>query len=245
MPLHDHEDAFGHALMDQLEGVDDTAEIIERDDGFIALSARSVQYLSGPATWGESDLAAVREMRGRVLDVGCGAGRFALHLQQEGHDVVAIDTSPLAVEVCRRRGVVDARILSIRQISRSLGSFDTIIMMGNNIALFGSADRMQRILRRMDRVTNPGGRIVAEGIDPYETDDPAHLAYHARNLERGRMGGQIRMRVRYRTYRTPWFDYMFLSVDELEAQLSRSAWRLANVIDGAGPGYVAVLEKRG
>jgi SAM-dependent methyltransferase len=246
MPRVQVGDAFGRALLDRLEGDGEPVEIIERDDGFIAMSTRASAYFGEPGGDGSLDQAALDEVRGHVVDVGCGAGRFALKLQEAGHGVVAIDRSPLAVEVCRRRGVRDVRILTVARISRALGMFDTVLMMGNNFGLFGGRDSMRRILERMDRATNPAGRIVAEGIDPYRTDDPAHLDYHRSNRERGRMGGQIRMRVRYRTLATPWFDYLFVSIDELEELLRGTVWRLAKTIHdtGPGPGWIVVLEKR-
>jgi SAM-dependent methyltransferase len=245
MPLRDEQDAFGHVLLDHLEGDHEAAEIIERDDGFIALSATAAGYFSEPAAWGDLDQAALAAARGRVLDAGSGAGRFSLALQRRGQEVVAIDTSPLAIEVCRRRGVRDARVLSVTSINRRLGRFDSIVMMGHNIGLFGGEQSMRRILRRMWDVTGPEGRIIADGLDPYQTGEPLHRAYHARNRERGRMGGQIRMRVRYKTYRTPWFDYLFVSMDELRALIKDSGWHLTRHVTGEGPSYLAILEKTG
>jgi 2-polyprenyl-3-methyl-5-hydroxy-6-metoxy-1,4-benzoquinol methylase len=37
-------------------------------------------------------------VKGRVLDVGCGAGRHSLYLQEKGFDVLGTDISPLASE---------------------------------------------------------------------------------------------------------------------------------------------------
>ena len=182
-------------------------------------------------------------MRGRVLDIGCGAGRHCLYFQSKGLDVVGVDVSPLAVDVCKQRGVKDARVLSITEITRSLGVFDTITMMGNNFGLFGSFARARRLLRRFHGLTSANGRIVAVTLDPYQTDNPAHLAYHERNRKRGRMGGQIRLRVRHQMSKTPWFDYLFVSQAELKDIVSDTGWHVAQILPSDGPIYAMVLEK--
>ena len=234
----DH-DAFGHALLDHLEGRGGV-ELIERSDGYIDVSAGAEAYFAEP-TGAQAEVAD--RATGRVLDAGCGAGRYALYLQERGRDVVGIDASPLAVEVCRRRGVHDVRLLTLDQVDASLGRFDTMVMLGNNFGLMGSRGRARRTLRRLRDVLRPDGRIIAQTLDPYRTDDPDHLAYHARNRAKGRMGGQIRMRVRYRAYRTPWFDYLFVSPDELAALADGTGWRVGELVAGDGPNYVAILER--
>jgi hypothetical protein len=120
--------------------------------------------------------------------------------------------------------------------------FDTVVMLGNNFGLFASKAKARRLLRRFHGLTSERGRIVAETRDIYQTDDPAHLAYHERNRQRGRMGGQIRMRVRHRQLKTPWFDYLMVSRDELEDLLAGTGWHLARTLD-SGDLYVAVIEK--
>jgi SAM-dependent methyltransferase len=185
----------------------------------------------------------MRFVRGRVLDVGAGAGRVALHLQERGHDVVAIDISPLAVEVCRRRGVRDARVCPFERIDASLGRFDTVVMWGNNFGLFGGPRKALSMLRRLHRLTNERGRIVAESRNAYDTDDPEHLAYHERNRRRGRMGGQLRLRIRHRSFATPWFDYLIVSPDEMEELLDGTGWRVARFLEGEANLYAAVIEK--
>jgi SAM-dependent methyltransferase len=219
-------------------------EIVERDDGFIAASQVSSElYLAPFRKWPSIQRRAMRFARGRVLDVGAGAGRVALHLQERGLDVVSIDVSAGAIAICRRRGVEDAREVGIDDVDESLGAFDTIVMFGNNFGLFASRAKAKRLLRRFHRLTSERGRILAETRDVHQTDDPAHLAYQARNVERGRMPGQVRIRVRYRLATTPWFDYLMVSRAELEELVAGTGWHVARTV-GEGEMYVAVLEKR-
>ena len=232
-------DAFGHALLDHLDG-SDAHEIIERSDGYIDVSAGAGAYFAKPS---DQEREVVECAVGRVLDVGCGAGRYALYLQEKGLEVVGIDVSPLAIEVCRRRGLRDARTLSVEEVDGSLGSFDTVLMLGNNLALLGSPRGAKRILERLHQVVVPGGRIVGDILDPYETEDPNHLAYQANNRSRGRMSGQIRMRVRYKRFKSPWFDYLFLSREELEGLLDGTGWRLKKMIATYPPCYAVHLER--
>ncbi|HSD01760.1 MAG TPA: class I SAM-dependent methyltransferase, partial [Gaiellales bacterium] len=185
----------------------------------------------------------LRLVRGRVLDVGCGAGRVALELQGRGHQVVGIDVSPLAVEVARRRGVKDVRELAVTRVGPALGRFDTIVMFGNNCGLLGNRRRAPWLLRRFKSVTSPGARILAESTDPYTTDNPEHLAYHERNRRRGRMAGQLRIRIRHSRHRSPWFDYLLASPQELAELAGGTGWCLTRVIGEGEPSYVGVLER--
>ena len=129
--------------------------------------------------WPPAERHAVRLVRGRVLDVGCGPGRVALHLQVRGHEVTAVDVSPLAVQVARARGVSDARVLSLGQVGPVLGSFRTVILFGNNFGLLRSRVAAPRLLRRLAPITTADARILAGSLDPYRTEQPFHRAYHA------------------------------------------------------------------
>ncbi len=240
--LTDSQDAYGHAMCDFYRG-QGGYEVDERDDGFVGVAAGLAAYFAEYRDWPPHQKKAIGLARGKVVDIGCGAGRAALYLQQKGLDVLGIDISPLAIKVCKLRGLRRARVMSITRLSRKVGTFDSILMYGNNFGLFGSFKRAGWLLRRFHSMTSEKARIIAESNDPYQTTDPCHRKYHARNRERGRMGGQVRLRVRYKTYATPWFDYLLVSRDEMRRILDGTGWRVGRFVDSAGSAYVAVIEK--
>jgi SAM-dependent methyltransferase len=121
--MKDERDAFGHEIMDYLDGKP-SFEAIERNDGTVLLSGGPQMYFDPFRKWPAQTRKSMRFVRGRVLDVGSGAGRHALHLQDRGHDVVCIDNSPLALEVCSRRGVHETREMSVYQ-GRGLWVYST------------------------------------------------------------------------------------------------------------------------
>jgi SAM-dependent methyltransferase len=237
-----HQDAYGAAMLDFHEGRGGFSPVIERDDGLVDVDFGVHHYFEDK--WSAVDREALKLVEGRTLDVGAGAGRVALHLAERGHDVVAIDNSPLAIRVCRARGVKDARVMPFTAIGGKLGAFDSLVMWGNNFGLFGTRARARWLLRRLNRLTNSGARIVAQTVDVYETKEPAHLAYHRFNRSRGRLGGELRIRVRYKKLATPWFDYMMATPDEISAIVDGTGWFLERVIGRPdSPVYIAVIEK--
>jgi SAM-dependent methyltransferase len=241
--LREQEDAYGRLVLDHLEH-GGQVEIVERDNGFVAASRLGPEaYFAPLRQWAKHERTAIRLARGRVLDIGCGAGRVALHLQNRGHEVVGIDVSPLAVDVARRRGTTDVRVLSVTRVGPRLGRFDTFVMYGSNFGLVAGRRRAPWLLRRFRSIANEGARILAGSTNPYTTDNPDHLAYHERNRQRGRMGGQLRIRIRHGSYGTPWFDYLLASPDEMAELAAGTGWELTRVIDDGEPFYVGVLER--
>jgi len=229
-------------------------EFIERDDGYLDATDAAL-YFSRPEDWSEPERwacdrafahCAQSAKGGRILDVGAGAGRHALHLQERGAEVVALDVSPLAGEVCRRRGarrVFTGTVFDLAEHARASGErFDAFLLIGNNLGLLGGAAHAPTFLSALASLARPDAVILGAGMDPYATANELHRGYHARNRTLGRMGGQIRMRVRHKDLATGWFDYLFTTADELRDLVEGTAWRLEQVEQGdGGPGYVAQL----
>lgn len=241
--LKDYQDAFGHGIHDYFKDKGGEGEIVERDDGYIDVSGGPKAYFTEYKDWAPMERKAMRYARGRVLDIGSGAARHSLYLQGKGLEVLGIDNSPLAIEVCKLRGLRNAKVVPISQISSKLGVFDTVLMLGNNFGLFGSFEGARRLLKKLSRITSENGRIIASTNDVYKTDNPVHLSYHEFNRKRGRMAGQLRLRVRYQKYATPWFDYLIVSKEEMENILEGTGWEINKVIDSDGTMYIAIIDK--
>lgn len=240
--IRDHEDAFGHAMYDFLHGKN-CQEVVERDDGCIDVSPGPAVYFSKYQDWPGHQKKAMGRIRGRVLDIGCGAGRISLYLQSRGFDVTGIDVSPLAVKVCKEQGLRKVKLMSITQVNNKMGKFDTLLMFGNNFGLMSNFNRAKWLLRKFQNVTNPGARIVAESLEYTDTKEPHHLEYHKLNRKQGRMAGQIRLRLRYLKYKTPWFDYLFATPAEMKQIAKDTGWEVEEFIESGQPHYITIFKR--
>lgn len=93
-------DAFGQGLIAFLNN-GYSYEVVERNDGNVDVTAKSV-YFTKYKDWMPVEKAAIKYVHGKIADIGCGAGRHALYLQEKGFNVTGFDNSPLAVQVCRK-----------------------------------------------------------------------------------------------------------------------------------------------
>jgi SAM-dependent methyltransferase len=217
---------------------------IERDDGHISETDAS-RYFSSYEEWPEYEREAMLEARGRVLDVGLGAGRHSLWLQERGHNGVGIDLAPLAVEVSRLRGVRDARVMDVTNMSFPDDHFDTVLMMGANLGIVGDIQVIRGVLSGLDRVTTPGSSIIGSTRDPLKTENPVHLVYHERNRQREKPPGLVRIRVNVQDVNGEWFDFLMRGEEVLSDVLEPTNGEVAKIYDSGNSDYIAVLSKKG
>ena len=238
------QDAYGQQLLAQFNQGNPTAEFIERDDNYLDTGSEAGLYFSEFEQWSPLEQQAVKRAAGRILDIGCGAGRHSLYLEQKGFDVTAIDNSVGAIEVCKLRGLKNAIVKPVADVDEfESDSFDTILMMGNNFGLFGDAENAKLILKKLSRITSKKAQIIAQTLNPYNTGNPEHLEYLEFNRRRGRMPGQIKIRVRYGKIVGNWFDYLFVSPDEMREIVAGTDWRIEEFIESNEAGYFAVIRK--
>lgn len=106
-------------------------------------------------------------VRGPLLDLGAGAGRHALVLQEQV-ETVAADVSDSLVGVMRARGIDDARTVDMFSLS---GAFDrdrfgSVLVIGTQAGLTGSMQGLRRWLGDLARVTDAGATAVVDSYDP-------------------------------------------------------------------------------
>ena len=107
---------------------------------------------------------ALNEARGKVLDVGAGAGCHALALQERGFDVTAVDISPLSCETMKERGVANVECVNIFN-QRFQERFDTLLLLMNGTGIAGKLSRLPQLLSRLKQLMNPSAQILIDSSD--------------------------------------------------------------------------------
>jgi SAM-dependent methyltransferase len=231
---------YGLALLDYHRGNLYAALAVYRDDGW--RDELSIKTFFRRAEEYELERFALKLCRGHVLDVGAGTGLHSLFLQDKGLSVCAIDVLPEAVQIMRDRGVVDvcqADILSFED-----GEFDTVIMMGHGIGVVEDIIGLNDFLKHAPGLLKPNGQILLTSLDVRVTNNPTHLEYQKRNLNRGRYFGEIRMQFEYGSNRGPLFGWLHIDAKTLSNYASKTGWNVNVVQQQPDGNYLARLTRR-
>jgi len=192
--------------------------------------------------WDDRERLGIQHAKGKVLDIGCGAGRVLIHLQDLGHKVVGIDLAPGAVESCKKRGLKEVYHVSAADLKFADAEFDAIVMYGNNFGVLGDDESIIKMLQTLHRITSQEGVIIAGSADVVKTDVQEHLDYHKLNVERNRPKGLVKMRAKYKDLVGEWSDLRQASPEEMTYLGEQSGWKLERKYQNGVP-YVGVLVK--
>jgi cyclopropane fatty-acyl-phospholipid synthase-like methyltransferase len=148
------------------------------------------QMYQGQAPWdtGRPQPAIIRlaeagQIRGSVLDVGCGTGENLLYLAARGHDCCGIDFVPVAVERAKAKAAqrgIDARFLvgNALELNKLGRQFDTVIDCGL-FHTFADEDRPP-FIRGLAAVLRPSGllHILCFSDEQPGTEGPRRITQH-------------------------------------------------------------------
>ncbi|WP_148372377.1 class I SAM-dependent methyltransferase [Bacteroides bouchesdurhonensis] len=182
--------------------------------------------------------AALQMAKGHILDVGAGSGCHALALQEMEKEVCAIDISPLSVDVMKKRGVKDCRLINLFDETFT-ESFDTILMLMNGSGIIGKLGNMPAFFQRMKRILRPNGCILMDSSDLrylFEEEDGSMLIDLA-----GDYYGEIDFQMQYKEIKGEPFDWLYVDFQTLSLYASECGFKAELVKEGKHYDYLAKL----
>jgi SAM-dependent methyltransferase len=208
-----------------------------RSDG-VSFDIETEEYFTLEGSLADLDRLALARCRGRVLDVGAGAGRHALALQEMGRDVVAIDLSPICVSLCQERGVSDARRFDVMKLDseEQLGRFDTIFFGMQTIGVAGGIGPLENFLRRLGNCLETGGELIVDSSALRE-------AWEGDEGDASPSRGEIVLSMRYRGWRGENFPWVYLAEADLADVAARAGFEMETLGSVESGEYLAVLRR--
>lgn len=183
----------------------------------------------------ELEWIALQQCRGRILDIGAGAGSHALALQQMGLEVTALDISPKAADVMALRGVksIIRQDFFEMETGSDRGSFDTLLLLMNGIGLAGSLTGLRHFLQQARKLLRPGGRLI------FDSSDIAYL-YEGKTGETRDYYGEILYQYEYRKQHSDWFKWLFIDRKTLAEIAASAGWHTEVLFEDQWDQYLVV-----
>lgn len=230
-------DILGAALLDYFQGnytedILTETTISEEDELPLPYLFRKFEEMP------EIEQKALQLAKGRVLDVGCGAGSHALYLQEKGLEVVAIDFSPGAVEVSKLRGVQDARECALLDLKNE--KFDTILLLMNGTGIFGNLNSVATYLQHLKSILTKGGQIILDSSDilyMFDKDnDGGSWVYTEKEYY-----GELSFYMHYKGETSEPFEWLYLDYNLLKKLAVESGFKIELIQEGDHYDYLACL----
>lgn len=177
--------------------------------------------------------------KGKILDVGAGAGCHSLVLQERGIYVTAIDISPLSVETMKKRGV---KKVSEQDFFTLDGRYDTILLLMNGIGIVGTLERLPEFFRRLDKKLAPRGQVLCDSSDiSYVFEDkngmidiPTEMEYY----------GEHSFQMQYKDTIGESFEWLYIDADTLKEKAAKNGYAVETVAEGEHYDYLVRITKK-
>lgn len=217
--------AFGSALLEQHRGERETP-LRQRDGETVKTHPVEDFYFGDFPNEPAADWVA-SWLDGPLLDLGAGAGRDALHFQDQ-FETVALDVDPALVTLMDERGVLDARRGDMFALPERFerDRFRSVLCVGTQLGLSKSMQGLRSLLGALGRVTTADGTAVVDGYDPtyegaaemlgFRADPTPGLAFRVLTYE---YDGTV----------DPTLLFRLVSPDRLREATTGTDWRVADV----------------
>lgn len=190
-----------------------------------------------------SEMSAVEQKalqlaKGSILDVGAGSGCHTLALQEMGKEAVAIDISPLSVEVMKQRGVKSAQLINLFDPALTT-QYDTLLMLMNGAGIVGVLDNLPLFFTRIKELLRPGGTVLLDSSDLrylFEEEDGSFLVDLAADYY-----GQVDFTMQYKEVKGETFDWLYVDFETLNHYAAEAGFEATLVQEGEHYDYLAQL----
>ncbi|MDR3716027.1 MAG: class I SAM-dependent methyltransferase [Puia sp.] len=199
----------------------------------------------------ELEWIALQKCRGRILDIGAGAGSHALFLQKMKHDVTALEISPKSASVMQARGVrkiIQKDFFSFEEQPSSEGTasssaqetplpagFDTLLLLMNGIGLAATLVGLRKFLQYARRLLRPGGQLL------FDSSDIAYL-YRRKKRPADHYYGEIQYQYEYDRQQSDWFSWLFIDKTTLTSIAATEGWSIEIIFEDGHDQYLAKCE---
>lgn len=230
-------DLFGKAILDYQTGnnpenlITETS-ISEADELQVAYLFRHFDQM--PLL----EQKALSLCKGKVLDVGCGAGSHSLYLQQKGFDVTAIDRSPSAIKTCKLRKLNRCFTSAVLDFN-SQEKFDTILLLMNGTGIFGQLNQMTVYLQKLKTLLAEGGQVLIDSSDLiYMYDQDEEGAYE---IPANGYYGELSFILHYKGETEDPFDWLYVDYNTLQNAALANGLACELIMEGEHFDYLARL----
>lgn len=236
-------DLFGKAILDYQtnnnpEDIITETSISEADEMSVAYLFRDFKDMS------KLEQKALQLAKGKVLDVGCGAGSHALFLQNERKlEVTAIDISENAIKACQLRGLKSAHTINILDLDsdghQNDNKYDTILLLMNGTGIFGKLSQISKYLNKLKSLLNEGGQILIDSSDIiYMFDQDEDGAYE---INANGYYGELTFTIQYKGETEQTFNWLYLDYNTLQNAAIVNGLNCELVLVGEHFDYLAKL----
>lgn len=229
---------LGQAIRDYFEGDAEASIVMHSDDGETMVVPARI-YFREPSEWSHLERAAVDNCSGRVLDVGAGAGCHSLVLQERGLSVCAIDISPDAVYVMKKRGLSEVHLADVFGFQSE--PFDTLLLMMNGIGIVETLDGLDAFLESVKRLVKPEGQILLDSFDASRKSDFNESGLLYTPGEGAPYFGEVRLRLEYKGRMGPPFGWLYVDVKTLTMHARKAGWHYRIINQKEDGAYLARL----
>ena len=180
----------------------------------------------------EIELYALKNCKGKVLDIGAAAGAHSLLLQEKNRVVNALDISPLLAKTMKKRGVKNVLQKDIYALRD--GNYRTLLLLMNGIGICQTIAGLEKFLVHCKSLLAMDGQILFDSSD-------VNYLYENTPKPKDKYYGEIQYRYRYKNQTDEWFSWLYIDFETLKSIAVNAGYKAQLLAQDAQGHYLCRL----